>query len=594
MPTPFWEKNCPIITSNRFLENITDSKLYLLNNGHITRVPDNPNHRATAIDLSLISPTLAPFCSWSPWSDTLNSDHLPIIISLDKSHSNSKEKTDNKIPKFKYKFANWDKFSFNLSYININDNVINVNSVDDLYSIFRNHLINSAKDAIPQINLKPTHIRQGNVWWNEECEKARSEKWIAFKKYLKEPSHTNLINSKKAKNHSNRVNKEAKRKYWANFCTESLTTETNMQKIWEKVKTMKNGLQQPKFPINIDNNQLPSQADKAEAFADHFAINSTLLGLSNSDRDYRLQVENTPLKSNNTHPTPENLHINKEITRIELLEQVNLLNNKTTSVGIDGISNIMLKQLPSNMLDFLLKIFNKCWAESELPSVWKQAIIVPIHKLGKPPEDINSYRPIALTSHVGKLMEKIILNRLNHFNHSNNIIPNNQAGFRKGRCTTEHLVKLTTQIKQQFARRKNVIATFFDVSKAFDQVWHHRLIEKLLNINLGQRMTGFIQNFLKDRSIMVRISNIYSQTRNLYMGLPQGSVLSPTLFNIFMANLPTVFAQESEVAQFADDICLWQKVSLKKIKQKNPLLNTLAKKINKNWTKFKHIYLITA
>ena len=221
------------------------------------------------------------------------------------------------------------------------------------------------------------------------------------------------------------------------------------------------------------------------------------------------------------------------------------------------------------MIDFLLAILNKCWNESKLPSIWKQSIVIPIHKAGRSTEDINHYRPIALTSHIGKLMEKIILNRINHFNTINKIIPENQAGFRKGRCTTEHLIKLTTQIKQQFARRQNILATFFDINKAFDQIWHYRLLQKLKDINLGQRMTGFIQNFLSDRYIRVRIGNTYSNLRKLEMGVPQGSVLSPTLFNIYMADLPTIFAKETEITQFADDICLWQKVTLKRSSKKS-------------------------
>eukprot|EP00745_Piridium_sociabile_P014181 TRINITY_DN20892_c1_g1_i4.p1 TRINITY_DN20892_c1_g1~~TRINITY_DN20892_c1_g1_i4.p1 ORF type:complete len:232 (-),score=8.68 TRINITY_DN20892_c1_g1_i4:1083-1778(-) len=78
--SPFWEKGCQNITSNRFIENLVDASFYLLNDGRITRIPDNPSHRATAIDLTLVSPDLAPICDWNILDDTLNSDHLPIVI----------------------------------------------------------------------------------------------------------------------------------------------------------------------------------------------------------------------------------------------------------------------------------------------------------------------------------------------------------------------------------------------------------------------------------------------------------------------------------------------------------------------------------
>ena len=91
---------------------------------------------------------------------------------------------------------------------------------------------------------------------------------------------------------------------------------------------------------------------------------------------------------------------------------------------------------------------------------WKNSIVVPLLKSGKSEYDKTNYRPIALTSHTCKLMEKIVLNRMTQFCEKNKIIPLNQAGFQKGRSAIEHLVKLSTHIKRQFARRKSVLATF--------------------------------------------------------------------------------------------------------------------------------------
>eukprot|EP00745_Piridium_sociabile_P017582 TRINITY_DN26378_c0_g1_i1.p1 TRINITY_DN26378_c0_g1~~TRINITY_DN26378_c0_g1_i1.p1 ORF type:complete len:149 (+),score=6.34 TRINITY_DN26378_c0_g1_i1:102-548(+) len=125
----------------------------------------------------------------------------------------------------------------------------------------------------------------------------------------------------------------------------------------------------------------------------------------------------------------------------------------------------MLRHLPANVIYFLHSFLQKCWSDGDIPLIWKHSIIVPIHKQGKPRTDKNSYRPIALTSHTCKLMEKVVLNRLTHYCEKYKVIPDNQAGFRKGRCTTDHLVKLTTQVKQQFARRKHIIATFFTSEK---------------------------------------------------------------------------------------------------------------------------------
>ena len=125
------------------------------------------------------------------------------------------------------------------------------------------------------------------------------------------------------------------------------------------------------------------------------------------------------------------LHINNNLTLSEIHKALREIKNKNSSAGSDVISNQLLINLPPNALDFLLRLFQKCWNSNTIPAIWKESIIVPIHKQGKPQSDIKNYRPIALTSNTCKLFEKIILNRLTHFCDKNNIIPINQAGFRK-------------------------------------------------------------------------------------------------------------------------------------------------------------------
>ena len=561
--SPFWEKNCITNTCNRLVENIVDSKLYLLNDGQITRIPDNINHRPTSIDLTLVSPVFATISKWVPWSDTLNSDHLPLITTIEKNIISLPDSEEDKIIKFNYKEANWDKFTQKLYENHLNSTNYDNKSVDDMYSLFTSTVINAAKESIPQLKGKINPKHTGNIWWNKDCAEAISQKKLAYKKYLKDPSTANLLASKQAKNHANRVINQAKNKYWTDYCNNADDICANMQELWSRVKAMKSGIHHPEYPIKLPNSEFPTQKEKADAFVNTFVCHSTLGGLATKDKDYRLNIEslpvNSPPKINNT----ENTHSIKDITLNELKREINKLSNKTTSVGLDSISNDLIKHLPPHLIDLLLKIFNKCWIEGEMPSIWKQSVVVPIHKPGKNDTDINSYRPISLTSHVCKLLERIIHNRLSYICNIKNIIPNNQAGFRKGRNTTEHLVKLTTQIKKQFARRKNLLATFFDIRKAFDQVWHHRLIIKLQQFKLDPQFTSFIKNFLQNRSIQVRVGNTYSQSKKLDMGLPQGSVLSPILFSIYIADLPHILSKDTNSTQFADDICIWQKLTLK-------------------------------
>ena len=561
----FWESDCTSVTSKKFVENIIDSPFFLLNNDQITRIPDNPNHKPTSIDLTLISPPLAPICNWNTWHDPLNSDHLPIILTLSlKSPAIQSQTPNNNSPNFNFKKANWFQYKNNLNLMNPNPNSFTNSTIEELISFINSSILNSAKLAIPQFSFNTTKKHLGNPWWDEKCQASRNNKWTLFKKYIKNPTKENLILAKKAKNECNRTIKKAKENYWNEFCNNKINTNITSQEIWKKVKNMKNINLLPNYPIHLENNSIPSDQEKADAFVKFFCYNSTISGLDDTNKNYRKLIESTqPLNIPNDLVNNQN-SIFLTITIDELINHIKSLNSNKHSLGPDHISNDMIKNLPLPFINLLLTLFNRCISDGKIPHIWKQSLIIPIHKAGKEKKNINSYRPIALTSNVCKLFEKLIQSRLLFFCNKNKIIPINQAGFCKGRSTTEHLVKLTTQIKHQFARRKSILATFFDITKAFDQVWHHKLIQKLIQINLDAPLIKLIQDFLSERLIQVKIGNSLSTRKQLDMGVPQGSVLSPLLFNIFLADLPSIISKTYDLTQFADDLSLIHIVSLKR------------------------------
>ena len=161
------------------------------------------------------------------------------------------------------------------------------------------------------------------------------------------------------------------------------------------------------------------------------------------------------------------------------------------ATGTDLISYRMIKHFPPHTTSALHQFYNRCWLEGTVPSDWKNAEIIPLLKPGKPAKDPGSYRPIALTPHLGKVYERVLKNRLEYHLESNNIIPLFQAGFRRGRGCMDHTVKLASHVKKAFAKRRPVAATFFDVKRAFDTVWHKLLIHKLGRLGVGKRMCDF-------------------------------------------------------------------------------------------------------
>ena len=555
---PSWEDNCFRSTSSRLVENITDSNLITMNNGDFTRIPDVATHRPSAIDLSLLSPDLAISSSWKILDDCLGSDHLPITLTLNKKDLNHCE-SEQKIPKFKYHLARWDLFRQHLEQVNLEE--VQDPDIDKFYSNFTSKIIEAAKLSIPVVKPK-TCKKAGNVWWTDDCKQAVDNKRKYFKIWKKNKTQENFVNMKRFKCICNRIIAKAKKTYWIDFCENEISDSTDVIKVWRKTKQMKHKNNTQVYPVKIEGNDFPSSNDKAKAFNDFFSKNSLSVNLENSYYDYRKKEEEKPEYAD---PTPDNTHyLNSDITYSEFENALNHFSNNETAVGFDGVSYRLLSNLPKTFKQVLFTFFQNCWVNETLPTHWKSSVIVPVPKDGKPRCQVNSYRPIALTSHICKLFEEIILIRLSHHCEKNNIIPCNQSGFRKGRSTNDHLVRLTNHIKRQFSRRKSVLATFFDVKKAYDSVWHRRLLFKLKNIGVSGHMYHYIKNLITNRKICTKVDNVFSCYNNIDQGIPQGSLIAPLLFSILIYDLPESLSKTTKVAQYADDIAIWLDCNLRK------------------------------
>ena len=334
--SPFWEKDCVHVTSNRLVENIVDSPLVLLNDGSFTRIPDVSSHRSTAIDLTMLSPKLALSCSWKTYDDTLGSDHVPILITINENANSEDTNPDIMIPKYNYKRADWSKFTNVLQNIEIANT--SEKDIDTLYSTFCNSVLNVANVTIPKLNTGGTLNRGnlGNVWWTVDCERAVHEKKRTFKIYKRKNSTENHKAMKYAKIQCNRVIEQAKEKHWATFCKSEISNHKDMTKIWKQLNIIKNGIKLPDYPIHLQNNKFPTLKEKAEAFVESFSNISRLDGISLEQRLFREQREKS-VSSND--PVEDNDHyLNAPLTFQETKDAISALPNKKTSVGIDAIS----------------------------------------------------------------------------------------------------------------------------------------------------------------------------------------------------------------------------------------------------------------
>ena len=225
--------------------------------------------------------------------------------------------------------------------------------------------------------------------------------------------------------------------------------------------------------------------------------------------------------------------------------------------GPDGIHNDMLKHLGPMAEIFLLEIFNQSWTQGKVPSQWKEATIIPILKKGKPKQESRSYRPISLVSCTGKVMERMINERLMFYLESKNLISKTQTGYRKYRNTEDQLAYLTQCVENAFQEKKRVLAVFFDLTSAFDKVWKRGLLYKIANLGVNSRMYGWIKSFLLHRTARVKSDNILSRQFTLKEGVPQGGVLSPTLFLIYIDDIMDAIRRHVCNSLHADDLAIW-------------------------------------
>ena len=270
-----------------------------------------------------------------------------------------------------------------------------------------------------------------------------------------------------------------------------------------------------------------------------------------SDKD-KEKLQN--LKAQEKAPSVSRELFEVDFTMTELKKVMKKL-KKCRSPGPDRIHNEMLINLGPIGKQTILRLVNLTLQKGEIPRIWKNAIITPILKKGKSPEDLGSYRPISLTSSLGKIAERMINSRLYWYLEESGFINKNQAGFRAGFRTEDQLFRLSQRILDGFQRKEHTTAVFVDLQQAYDRVWRKGLLLKMRDAGIHGKLYNWIKYFLVDRTIQTKINDGISSKQVLEEGLPQGSPLSCTLFLLFINDIKDILQTENLL--YADDLALW-------------------------------------
>ena len=308
-------------------------------------------------------------------------------------------------------------------------------------------------------------------------------------------------------------------------------------------------------PLQMENGELAvSNIDKANTLNEYF---STVFIRENVDD---MPPENEGLHTNGAFVTE------LRVTPDAVTKLLNKL-NKDKAQGPDKIPPRVLKELSVPLGIPLSILFNKSLDEGQLPQEWRSAEVTAIFKKGTKSSPGN-YRPVSLTSVLCKVIESFIREVMVKHMSDYHLYSDCQHGFRKGRSCTTQLLQVMEDLTQIVDNGYPIDIIYLDFKKAFDQVPHQRLLCKLLSYGFTGNILKWIANFLASRTQVVRVGNDYSSSANVLSGIPQGSILGPLLFTIFINDLPDGLSGCCKI--FADDTKLYD-VSFNHVRLQNDI-----------------------
>uniref|UniRef100_A0A6M2DDB3 Putative rna-directed dna polymerase from mobile element jockey n=1 Tax=Xenopsylla cheopis TaxID=163159 RepID=A0A6M2DDB3_XENCH len=523
-----WGSRLTTAKGKELLSSINYNNAIHLSTGCPTYWPTDFNKTPDLLDFFIVKGIPSKYFKTAANYD-LSSDHSPIFLTF-----STYPVPLNYSTKLHNQYTNW------LIFQNIIDHKLTLHrpdsptKIEDHIISFNNTIITATSQATPK-----NQIRKDNSNIPSEIKRL-----IALKRKARRTWHrSHLPSDKTIFNRTSNLLKQ-KLKSWRDESFASYVSQLNRfdSSIWKPIKNKRKPTQF-NFPLKIINENIwtwaKSDQEKCEAFAEHLA------------QVYN-EHDNTQ-DNNNSHlnQTPKQILEINPISPKEIREEIARLKMKSAP-GSDQVTPLMLRNLSTKGILFLCNIFNAIIQFNYWPNIWKIAKMIVIPKPKKDLTNLSSYRPISLLSCVSKILERLILHRITSDYEEFSWLPNHQFGFRRDHSTIQQCNRLTNSILEGLNKKQHNIAVFLDVHQAFDKVWHYGLLQKIKQT--FPKYHEILKSYLNNRKFYITINNNTSDTKPIHCGVPQGSVLSPLLFNLYTSDMP--INSTITTCTYADDIAI--------------------------------------
>ena len=470
-------------------------------------------------------------------------------------------------PRYYKDWKSWNIEGFKQDFVGIDwKNFIKPEKRDPDYSFnqFYIKLQNLIEVYVPLKRLSNKQLKyKSKPWITQGIKKSMQKRDRLLRKFMKEKriDERSFFYERYRQYRNRLVNiiRQSKRIYYKNYFQENLN---NSKKMWDgigEIISKKRTKDKKNISLKINNNVLSDQKLIAETFNNHF---TNIAGEIQS----KIRPTKVSFKSFLKRPCRRSFFFSP-ITPEEVRKTLTSLDPKKSS-GPHSIPRQILDAVQEEITIILSDIFNITLQTGKFISTLKLVKVVPIYKNKGSPFETGNFRPISLLSNIEKLFEKLIHKRMMEFVDQNKLTFERQFGFRSKHSTVHSLITITEEIKKAIDKGEYTCGVFIDFEKAFDTVDHNILLKKLEHYGFRGITNDWFKSYLSDRKQFVTISGHESDHKNIIHGVPQGSVLGPILFILYINDLSNAIIY-SRTFNFADDTAiLYSGINPKQIKKR--------------------------